>query len=319
MTREEFAIIWHDWLRGVSLIALVLLLVALHFLHLFEPSTFALIVVSVFLVGGFGMAASVCLSGIPPLPVRLLAPLAAVAGAVLAFIAVRQAVLPEEPYATATISGIEPVATLTVPTDGLEESYLVVRGRPGANPTGRDKTVKARLHLAGDGLRKTLSLELFTNKETGGNQGKKGPALGLRDADAFLLEGLKPGTLEVRMADLEPETALPMQLSLHWPLLPPSLLRHGLYGVLALAFLLALAMARRNHFPFILPYAMVLVVTVHFVVQGIPPRQPLLPLLGIVIGGGIGGSGVGYGLGKLLQLLLRRRNGPGRAAEFLDS
>ena len=305
MTREEFSLIWHDWLRGVTLIGALLLLVAIHFTHIFSPPGYAIFVVGVALLVGLGMAASACLSSLPPLPLRVLAPLVAGAGALLGFTGMFQAVYLPEPYATATVSTTSPTTTLVVPTDGLDESYLKVKGRPGASPSGKDKELEVRLALAGPGIKRSLKIELFKSKTAKG--GKGSTSLGLRDADAVLLEGLQPGVLEITISELKPETALPMELSLHWPMLPPSMLRAGLFAVLALAFALSPFIARRNQFPFILPFAIVLAVTYWFIGQGIPPRQPLLPLLGIVIGGGIAGSGVGYGLAKLMQLLLRPR------------
>ena len=295
MTRGEFSLIWHDWLRGVSLIGALLLLVAIHFLHLFSAPDYALLVVCVALLGGLGMAASVCLSSLSPLPVRVIAPLVATAGALLGFVGVFQTVYLPEPYATTTLSTTAPASTLVVPTDGLAESYLRVQGRPGASPSGKDKEVTVHLSISGLGIERKLSLEFFKSKTTSGAKGNT--SLGLRDADTVLLEGLQPGVLEVAITELKPETALPMEMSLHWPLLPPSMIRMALFGVLAMAFLLSLFVARRNQFPMLLPYALVLVTTYWFVGQGIPPRQPLLPLLGIILGSGIASSGVGYGLG----------------------
>lgn len=307
MTRAEFALIWNDWLRGVSLIGALLLLVAIHFLQIFSPPDYALLVVCIALLAGLGMASSVCLSSLTPLPVRVLAPLVAAAGALLGFCGVYQTVYLPEPYAVTTLSTTAPAGLLVVPTDGLDESYLRVKGRPGASPSGKDKEVLVHLAIAGPGIDRAVRLEFFKSKTASG--GKGSTSLGLRDADSVLLEGLEPGVLDVSITELKPETALPMELSLHWPLLPPSLLRLALLLVLAMAFLLSPFLARRNQFPMILPYALVLVVTYWFIGHGIPPRQPLLPLLGIILGSGIAGSGVGYGLAKGLQLMLRPRRG----------
>ncbi len=306
MTREELALIWHDWLRGVTLICALLLLVAVYFFHIFSPPGYAMLVVCIALLVGLGMASSICLSSLAPLIVRVFAPLVATAGALLGFAGVFQAIYLPEPYATATVSTTSPSTTLVVPTDGLDESYLRVKGRPGASPSGKDKEGEVRLGLSGPGIKESLKLEFFKNKTAKG--GKGSTALGLRDANVVLLEGLQPGVVAVTISELKPETALPLELSLHWPMLPPSLLRLALYIVLAIALLLSPFVARRNQFPFILPYAIVLASTYWFIGQGIPPRQPLLPLLGIILGGGIAGSGLGYGLAKGLQLLLRPRD-----------
>lgn len=306
MTRAEFDMIWHDWLRGVSLIGLVGLLVALHFLKLFSPQDFAMLVVLVGLLGGTAMAGSVCLSGLAPLPVRILAPLVALVAAGLFAQGTRQVIYLAEPYAQATISGTAPKATLEVPTDGLEESYLQVRGRPGASPSGKDNEVTARLALRGPGWERSLRFELFKNKTAKGQKGSA--SLGLRDADAALLTGLQVGVTEITLTELKPEVALPLELSLHWPLVPPSVLRSGLMAMAVMALLLAGFSARRNQFPFPLPFTLVLVLAYWFIAQGIPPRQPLLTLLGIGIGSAIAGSGVGYGAGKLLVLLLRPKH-----------
>ena len=306
MTREEFSLIWHDWLRGVTLICALLVLVAIHFLHIFSPPDYAILVVSIALLVGLVMAASVCFSRLAPVLVRAVAPLLATVGALVGFAGVFQTIYLPEPYATATVSTTSPTTTLVVPTDGLGESYLRVTNRPGASPSGKDKNVEVRLDLSGPGVKRSLKLEFFKNKTAKG--GKGSTSLGLRNADALLLEGLEPGGLQVTIGELKPETALPMELSLHWPMVPPSLLRLALYVVLALALLLSPFIARRGEFPFILPFAIVLAVTYWFIGQGIPPRQPLLPLLGIILGGGIAGSGVGYGLAKGMQLLLRPRD-----------
>ncbi len=304
--REEFSLIWHDWLRGVTLIGALLLLVAIHFLHIFSPPDYALLVVSIALLVGLGMSASVSFSKLAPVPVRAAVPLVATVGALVGFAGVFQAIHLPEPYAEATVSTTSPTTTLVVPTDGLDESYLRVKTRPGASPSGKDKDVQVRLDLSGPGVKRSLKLEFFKNKTAKG--GKGSTSLGLRNADAVLLEGLEPGVLQVTIGELKPTTALPMELSLHWPMFPPSLLRLALYVVLALAFVLAPFVARRGEFPYVLPFAIVLAASYWFIGQGIPPHQPLLPLLGIILGSGIAGSGVGYGLAKGMQLLLRPRD-----------
>ncbi len=303
MTRTEFDMIWHDWLQGVSLLGLLALLVALHFLKVFSPPDYALLVVLVALVGGAAMAGSVCLSGLAPLPVRILAPMVVLVAAGLFAQGTRQVIYLAPPYAQATLSGSAPKVTLEVPTDGLEESYLQVLGRPGASPSGKDNEVVAHLALKGPGPARSLRMEFFKNKTAKGQKGST--SLGLRDADTALLTGLQTGVWEVTLTELKPEVALPMELSLHWPLVPPSLLSAGLIAMALLALLLAFFSARRNQFPFPLPFTLVLVLAYWFISQGIPPRQPLLTLLGIGIGSAIAGSGVGYGAGKLLMLLLR--------------
>lgn len=305
MTREEFALIWHDWLRGVSLIGVVLLLVAVHFAHIFSPENYALLVVGVALTGGLTLAGSVCLSGLAPLPVRIAAPLVALVTASLAFVGTWQAVHLGDPYASATLSSVEPSTTLAVPTDGLGESYLAIKGRPGASPSGKDKEVDLWLGLKGAGVAREWSLEFFKNKTAKGQRGST--SLGMRDADSLLLKGLVPGELTVKIAELKPETALPFEVSLHWPLVPPGLIRVVLLGAVVLAFFMAFLSARKNQFPFLLPFTLVLAAAYWFIGQGIPFRQPLLPLLGIVIGSGIAGSGLGYAVAKVMQKTLAPR------------
>jgi hypothetical protein len=304
MIREEFDMIWHDWLRGVSLIVTLLLLVALYFTGLFTQPGYTRFVIIVMLLGGFGVAGSTCLQSGPPLFVRLAAPVLAAAAAVLAFIGVTQVFFLAEPFASGVLSSVETSTELVVPTDGLDGSYLQVTARPGASPSGKDETIEMVLAIQGQGVTRNEAMEFYKNKKGTGSKAS-GLSLGRKDSTSIYLETLPAGPLTVRLSELKPDSTLPFTLSLHWPRLPPALIATGLWALFALALVLAVFMARRNHFPFILPYTLVLAVIHQITMQGISPTQPLLPMLGIIIGAGLASSAAGYAIGKPLQLLLR--------------
>jgi len=130
-----------------------------------------------------------------------------------------------------------PSGTLVVPTEGLGECYLHIKGRPGASPTGKDNEIKAEVVLEGGGHKARARVRLFKNKKSSGN--RKGPSLGRRDGDLFRMPPFPAGPVAVRLSRLEPEAALPLQVSLHWPELPPDLLTTALAAVLLLAVVLA--------------------------------------------------------------------------------
>ena len=193
---------------------------------------------------------------------------------------------------------------MVVPTGGLDGTYLQVTARPGASPSGKDETIEMVLQIDGQGVTRTEAMEFYKNKKgTGGKA--SGLSLGRKDSASIYLEILPAGPLTVRLAELKPDTTLPFALSLHCPRLPPNLIAMGLWLSVAMALVMAVFMARRNHFPFILPYTLVLAVIHQIAMQGISPTQPLLPMLGIIIGAGLAGSAAGYAVGKTLQLLLR--------------
>jgi len=314
MTREEFAHIWHDWLRGITLIAAAAALVGLYFLHLFSDPVYGGILVTVLLTAGCAVTAGFCLSGLMPRIVRIAGPPVALAGACLLFAGIFQVLFPDDPYTSTTLSGSQRDGPLEIPTTGLETSYLKIRGRPGASPSGDDSEVKAEIEFRGREFNRLVRVEMYGDRGTAPGKGK-GVALGRRDSQLILLDGLPEGKLDLHLSLLKPETALPLEISLHRPVIPPGLLYLCLWVVVAASLVLGLLTARAGQFPFIVPYAVVLLVVLHFAHRGISPEQPLLPLLGIVLGGGIAACAAGYGLGKLMQFALRRRQSPKQQVE----
>lgn len=305
MTLGELEIIWHDWLRGVSLIGALAVLVVVYFLHIFTDQSYTMLLLCVGLAVGFCMAASVCLAGSPPLAVRLVAPLLAAGAAALGFIAVHQVVYPAEPFAECEVSIVVPSAVCEVPTDGLDPAWLKVKGRPGAGGSGDDSEITGQIVLAAGDFGTTVRPRLYRDKGPTGGKGK-GISVGRKESDLFLVPGLPAGPVTATLTDIKPSAALPLKLSFHLPLLPPNLIELALALAVAVALVLAFFVARTGHFPFILPYTVVLLVISNVAGRGFSPDQPLLPFLGVAIGSTIGGSAAAYVVGKGMQKLLRR-------------
>lgn len=298
---------WDDWLKGITAMVAAGCLVGLYFLHWLSDPAYAMLLAG--LLAGGGALATAIVSLTPPSPrlVQLTGPVVAFAAGAIALAGAHQVLFPEEPYSTATLSGTQRTGTLVVPTSGIEGAYLKVKGRPGASPSGRDSVVELDLQITGKALERRLSFELYKNKSGSSQGGKKGVPLGRRDSQLVWLDGLSEGAIGLELVHLKPEAALPVEISLHWPAWPPGLLATALWVLLGLAAAVSVVAARARRFPFVLPYSLVLVTVNHFIASGLSPDQPLLPLLGIVLGGGIVASAAGYGLGKLLVHLLAPR------------
>jgi len=310
MNLTEFEHIWHDWLRGIALIALLIVLVVLYFSRLLSEPAYACLLTVVLLLAGAVAVVGTGFERRISLWAHLVTLMVVAPGGLLLFVTLHQQLYPPRPYAEATISRIQATATLVVPTTGLDDSYLTLYGRPGASPTGKDREVSVLLELCGEDLDHSVDVTLFSNKGPAGGK-SKGLSLGRKESDQFLLAGVAEGPLEVRVLEWKPEGTLPLRLALFRPLFPPPLVQWALHLLALLSLVLAVFVARRGSLPTVLPYAMVVDGVNLLVARGISPTQPLLPLLGIAIGVGLVGSAAGYLLARLLQ---RRLSRPGSVA-----
>lgn len=308
MDLNEFEHIWDDWLKGVSLGILVVALVALYFLDAFTQPVYSMLLVGVFLAGGLVVVAVSCLSGLLPAWGGVPGLLVALAAAGCSFFSIHQVVFPAEPITSLRVSGLDREGVLEVPSEASGDAYLRVDGRPGADPAGSDEEVDATVSLIGSGFSSSVGVKLF-KKRGGGGKGSKGPKISRKGSDLFLLSGLPEGRLAVKLEKVKPEKALPLTFSLLHPAIPPRVFSIALWGLLGLALFFSFFIAVRGHFPAVLPFTLVAVVWHTIVSRGVSPTEPLLPLLGILVGGGIAACAGGYTVGKVMQKVLRRRVG----------
>jgi len=316
MDLAEFEHIWDDWLKGVSLGILVVALVALYFLDAFSQPVYSMVLVAVFLTAGVVVSAGSCLSGLLPRGVGVPGLLVALAAAACTFFSIHQVVFPGEPTTSVTVSGLEREGVLEVPSEVSGDAYLRVDGRPGADPAGGDEEVDATVSLSGSGFSFSLGVKLF-KKRGGSGKGGKGPKISRKGSDLFLLSGLPEGRLAVRLEKLKPEKALPLTFALIHPHIPPRVFSIALWLLVGAALFLSLFIAGRGQFPVVLPFSFVTVVWHTIVSQGVSPTEPLLPLLGILMGSGIAASAGGYAAGKVLQKVLRKWTGSTSTAALL--
>jgi hypothetical protein len=293
VTFDEFKILWHDWLRGVSLVVLIAVLAVLYVLKVMPEPAFALLVTALALAIGIGMVGLRCLVQPAPLFVRAASLLLAVAGAAVVVLTLAQQIYPGDPVARAAISHLQPHAVLPIPAAANLEAYLMVKGNPGASPSGTDRQVIADLRLRiGESLQ-TIRADLFSSK--GGQQGSaKGLSLSRKDSDLFLLSGTSYGELTADLTSLRPDTALPFQLALFVPPCPPSLLRLAALGLFGLSLLLAIFLVRGGAFPLVMPLLAAFAVAQLFFARGVSPTQPALPAVGMIVGAAVLGSTAGW-------------------------
>jgi hypothetical protein len=307
MDRAEFEEIWHDWLGGLTLIASLGLVVAVYFLHLFPEPVYTLGVFILAAAGGIAFLGLRAAQDQMPRGLVFGTTLSALAGCALVILNFAQIIFPGRPYAATTLSAASPEGTLEVPTEGLGPGYLVVHGRPGASGSGEDDRIAGDLSLETGAVTQRFKLSLAADGGTGEAAGKKGVAAG-RSSDLFPVPDLPAGVARVRLSNFRPNVFLPLELSLQTPrFLPPELVWLGLAGLSVAAVVLAVMCLAAGFFPLPIPLLLVVVVANWFIGRGVSPSQPLLPLLGILLGGGIAAAAAGYSVGKGLELLVRRR------------
>jgi hypothetical protein len=308
MTRIEWEEMWHDWLRGVSLIALCAVLAGIYFLKLFSEPVFGM-VLSVTAVG-LSLTAVIlnCASSTVHLVVRVSGAAVAVACAAGFLVQSAQVLFPGQPEAQVQLSHLQPQGTLEVPGSAGLGSFLVVRGRPGASPSGQDSHVKGSIRLDVGDTGRQVPVALFRGSPGGGGGNSKGPSISAREADMWYMGNLPSGTARVELRDLRPEDALPLTVSLHVPMISPSRVEFALWGLVGLALILSIPLLRKGRFPAVVPFSAAIGVVGELVLNGLPPDRPVLPLVGMLLGGILGGALAGY----LATRLLGRLTGGGQ-------
>ena len=139
------------------------------------------------------------------------------------------------------------------------------------------------------------------------NKGKgKGIAISEMTSDLFRVDGVVAGESQVKLDNMKPPKALPLRVTFHKPQFPTALAWWVVAFLLLATIVVSLFTLKGRLFPFILPFSLVMVVVQHLAAQGFSPTEPLLPLLGILMGGGILTSAVGYLLGKGLSWITGR-------------
>ncbi len=303
MTREEWGIVWHDWLRGVSLIVLCALLAVVYFLRLFSEPVFGLLLCVVAVLVTAVLAVLNCMSSSSVLPVRLSGAAVILAGGVLLVVAGAQVLFPGQPTVEAQLSFLQPQARLAIPESAGQGCYLTVRGRPGASPSGQDSEVHATVRLSTAAGADSFSVNLFRSRpgSSRGGGSSRGPSISAREADMWFLGALPAGEGGLELASLRPEDALPLTVGLHVPLLPPQTLAWALWALVLASLILAIPMLRQGRFPAAVPYCLALAVANQLIARGLPPDRPVLPLVGILLGGIFGGALAGYGATKVIE------------------
>mgnify|MGYP001328649466 CR=1 FL=1 len=299
MRLEDFEQMWNDWLRGTVLVGIILLLVVLYSLDVLTKPNFALVMTGTLLVVAVAASLQYCLDVPVPRLLAVVSPIIGGLGAVVVFITIQGVLKPPPPFAEVQVSAADPMATLAVPEEMAGEVYVWVHGTPGALPSGDDRTITAGLDLTQGERHKTFHIELLKGAK---NKGKgKGIAISDMTSELFRMDGLVEGDVQVKLDRLKPPKALPLKITFHKPAFPTSLAWWVVAFLLLATIVVSLFTLKGRLFPFILPFSLVMVVVQHLAAQGFSPTEPLLPLLGILMGGGILTSAVGYLLGKGLS------------------
>ncbi|MBM4352999.1 MAG: hypothetical protein FJ109_04270 [Deltaproteobacteria bacterium] len=305
MRREEWQVVWQDWLRGVTLIGLCAALAGLYFSGLLSEPVFGMFLCLVATVVAGFFVVSNCMSSTSALPTRVLGTGATVAGGIVFLAGAMQVLFPGQPAAQAQLSFLHPQARITVPEGAQRGCFLSVRGHPGASPSGQDSEVHATIHMRGASGSESFSVELFRRRQasSGGGRGRGGPSISAREADMWYLGSPAAGDAELELSGVKPETALPLTLALHVPMLPPRGMAFVLWGIVLVTLILAVPMLRQASFPAAVPFTLALAVVNELVLRGLPPDRPALPLVGILVGGIFGGALAGYGATRLVAKL----------------
>jgi len=303
MTRDEFEIIWHDWLRGVVLIALVVAMAGLYLTKLLPLPVFATVLGVVYVLAGFVLIGRSCIAAQCGALVRSLSVGVALFGSAGMLLTLWQVHFPSPPFAQGTLSHVAPDLVLEVPQEALAEALLVVRGHPGASPSGADATVDADLVTPAA----KLHVSLFHNRS--GRQssgGRGGLSLSLRTAEMFRFDGVAPGPFALHLASLKPEMAMPLQVSLHSPPVAMNVLTWVCAGALVAALLLSVFISRNGVFPGVVPMTAMMLAIQVVASKGYSPAEPILPLLGILALASIPAAFVGWLLARAVGLVFKR-------------
>jgi hypothetical protein len=304
MKLGEFQIIWQDWLRGVTLMALVILLATLYFLKVFSQPVYTMLLLCSAAGGGLLFVIATCVTAVLPLWLRISGTVIALGAGGLAIAAASQLLFPGAPIAAGAVSNASPETVLDLPPvyQGTQ-GYLTIRGYPGASPSGDDEEVTATVKVTVGGPTLELPVKLVKKRSGGKGSGKKGPGISRRGTDSWELQ-LASTQVNVLLTNLRPRSALPFDITVTVPPLSMPLVTYLLWALAIAALLVAVFTARNGSFPVVLPFATVAATVFQLLSHGISPTEPLLPGLGILLGGGIAGAAAGYLPAKILEKFL---------------
>jgi hypothetical protein len=308
MTRDELEIIWHDWLRGVLVIGMAVVMVVVYLTGLLPAPVFATVMVCVFCAATMVLAASSCIGSLCPAGVRAASTLVSLVASASLVLTAWQVHFPAPAPGEIVLSPVQPDGTLTVPESAGNELYVVIRGNPGSSPSGNDSEVAASVTLAGAVTAGPLSVTLLHHRSGGQGGQSKGLSISRRTADVFRVAASGAGQATVHLDRMRPENAMPLHVSLHAARVSPTLLT-ALSGLtLLVSLVLAFFSWKRSVFPGAVPLAAVLLTVQFFVARGYCPTEPVLPLLGILTLTTIPAALVGWILSKAVE----RMAGPPR-------
>ncbi len=307
MTREEWAIAWHDWLRGVSLVGLGAVLAGLYFLKWIPHDVFPLIMGLATLVVVMGFVLEHCLCSLVPAWMRLVTLLLLLASGAGLVTAIFVETTPGMVVTEGKLSPSHPTLEGYVPATG--DVLVNVVATPGVFARGDDGQIAAKVRItfrsALDGSAKEVREKwAFTNHAA--NQGKKGGGSAVTSVQMHL-EDASEGGFQVVLESMEPPHAKPLEVKASIATFPAGVLRLVLAALAILALLLAPYYTRRSAFPAFVPGATVLGAAGVGVLTGLPPDSPAPKLLGILVAGAFGGAAVGYLLAKGVQRLFPSR------------
>lgn len=299
MTREEWALAWHDWLRGVLLVGFLALLAGLYFLKWIPAGVFPLVMGAASLLVVLGFVLEHCMCSLVPAWMRgatLVLVLGAGAGLVAA---IYVETTPGFMVTQGKLSPSHPTLEGYVPAGG--DLLVDARAMPGLLSKGVDGQVTAKVKVAYRSSPDAKETEVrqrwvFATVPEGGSS-KKGGGSAVTSTQLHL-EDVMEGGFAVHLESLEPPQARPLELSASVAMFPAWTLRAGLALLALLSLLIAPLYTRRSAFPAFVPGTLVLAVSGMAVGFGLPPDSPAPKLLGILVASAFGGALVGYLLAK---------------------
>jgi len=301
MTRDEFETAWHDWMRGVLLVVSVIVLVVIYLLDLFSQTTFSFIMVGFGLVVMAVLVVGNCICSLLPGWVKMLQlPLLIAAGLFFAA-GVSIELIPGPRVAVGEVSTGKNSFGFSFP--GRGDLLVRVFAEPGMHASKDDAIIKARLVLKSVDFSRNLPCSFGALQKSGG--GNATVKLGKTRSKQFTMDDAPAGDYTLVLESLEPAGAMPLKVEIARPWLSPIVPGAGLAVLGIAALLLGLLSAKRAVFPTLIPGIFVLNAAFWMTRRGLPPAEPVLPLLGYLVISGLAGALVGYAVAWLLHRKLK--------------
>lgn len=302
MTRDEFSVIWHDWLRGVTLVGAIGILVGLYFLKWIPHDVFAVLMGVAAIVGVLGFALEHCVCSLLPGWMRAVTLALVLCSGAGLLVAIHVGVTPGSTVAEGRLSPTHPVLEGYVPAGG--DVLVNVTGTPGILASKDDTRIQAKLKAVyrneenpDKDIEERMTWTFAASTET-----RRGMGTSATSFQAHL-ENAVPGKFEVRLEELIPKHATPLEVRASVAQFPSWALRIVLAALVVVALLLAPMSTRKGVFPTYLPGALVLGAAGFATLYGLPPASPEPKLLGFLVASAFGGAVVGYLMGKGVQKL----------------